>query len=282
MKIVLAQNIGFCGGVAKAVTTAEKAAEKYGEVQMLGDIVHNYLVVKDLEKKGIHVVKNIEEIDKNKPLLLRAHGTALDLEKKLLTEGYFVIDATCPLVKEIHTKAQELEQEGRQVIIIGDHGHDEVTGIQSRLKNPLIVQTPDEAKKLSYFHKIGIVVQSTQFLTNVQDIVAILSAKCTDLHFVNTLCQPTKSRQAQVVELAKNNELVLIVGSKTSANTQRLAEIARQINPNTYRINSVADLNPDWFQDVDSVGISGGASTPGTVVESIKKSIEKICKNLLN
>lgn len=282
MKIQLAKNIGFCGGVARAIKKAEEAAEKYGEVQMLGDIVHNKIVVKNLQAKGVKVVEDIEAVDKTKPLLLRAHGTALELEKQLRDEGYFIIDATCPLVKDIHEEAVELENEGRQVVIIGDHGHDEVVGIQSYLKQPVVVNSLAEAQLIDCFEKIGVVVQSTQFIDDVEEIVNALAQKSADLRFVNTICRPTKLRQQQIQELAENNDLVLIVGSQTSANTKRLAQIALEINPKSRQIESGKDLEHKWFQNVSSVGISGGASTPDYVIESIKKSVQKISESLLN
>ncbi len=282
MKIELANNIGFCGGVAAAVRKAEQAAKKYGQLQMLGDIVHNEIVVKRLSNAGVKVVKKLDEVDKTKPLLLRAHGTDQKLEEQLRKEKYFLIDATCPLVKEIHQEAEVLESEGRKVIIIGDHGHDEVLGIQSRLEEPLIVSSVTEAEKLPVIKKVGIVVQSTQFLHTVGNIVAVIAQKCDDLHYVNTICRPTRLRQEQVKELAARNELMLIVGSTTSANTKRLVEIAKTINANTVRIASKEELEQKWFETVASVGISGGASTPEDLIESIKKSVQKISESLLN
>ncbi len=282
MKIELAKNIGFCGGVAGAIKKAEEAAKKYGEVQMLGDIVHNDIVVKQLEKLGVHVIEDLDKIDKSKPLLLRAHGTPQQLEQKLREQNYFIIDATCPLVKEIHKEAIALEKEGRRVIIIGDHGHDEVLGIQSRLSDSMVISNANEAEEIPPIKSAGVVIQSTQFLREAGRIMAELTLKCDDIHFVNTICNPTRQRQKQVKELAQNNQLVLIVGSKTSANTKRLAEISESINYNTIPVETENELEQKWFENVTSVGISGGASTPDYVIESIKKRVQKISENLLN
>ena len=282
MRIEVAKSIGFCSGVARAVKMAEETAKKYGKVQMLGNIVHNNLVINKLAEMHVEVVDKLEDLDKTKPLLLRAHGTKTQLEKQLEEDGYLLVDATCLLVKEIHHKAIDLENEGRRVVIIGDHGHDEVVGIQSKLKDPIVVKSPEEAEDLKFTKKLGVVVQSTQFIQDVGKIVDKLSQKCDDLHYVNTICGPTRMRQKQVKELALNNQLVLIVGSKTSANTVRLAQICKEINFNTIRIESEKDLEQKWFEKVNSVGISGGASTPEYVIDSIKKSVQKISESLLN
>jgi len=282
MRIEVAKSIGFCGGVARAVKMAEETAEKYGKVQMLGDIVHNSLVVNKLAEMHVEVVENQDDLDKTKPLLLRAHGTPIKLEKQLEEEGYLLVDATCPLVKEIHDEAIKLEQEDRRVIIIGDHGHDEVIGIQSRLTNPIIVESIEDAENLDFMKKMGVVIQSTQFIQDVGKIIDVLAQKCDDMHYINTICGPTRIRQKQVKELALNNQLVLIVGSKASANTQRLAQICKEINFNTIQVESDADLEQKWFENVSSVGISGGASTPEYVIDSVKKSVQKISESLLN
>ena len=204
------------------------------------------------------------------------------MEQKLQDTGYFIIDATCPLVKEIHRQAIALEKEGRRVIIIGDHGHDEVLGIQSRLTDSIVISSASEAEEIPVIKKAGIVLQSTQFLREAGRIMAELTLKCDDIHFINTICNPTKQRQKQVKELAQKNQLVLIVGSKTSANTKRLAEISESINYNTISIETEDELEQKWFENVTSIGISGGASTPDYVIESIKERVQKISESLLN
>ncbi|MBN2279827.1 MAG: 4-hydroxy-3-methylbut-2-enyl diphosphate reductase [Candidatus Marinimicrobia bacterium] len=282
VRIEVAKSIGFCSGVTRAVKIAEETAARYGSVQMLGDIVHNKIVVEKLKEQHVEVVDDPQKLDRSKPLLLRAHGTILEVENQLRQQGYFLIDATCPLVKEIHREAIKLENEGRRVIIIGDHGHDEVLGIESRLKNPVVIYTADEAEKLSFEKQYGVVVQSTQSIQDVGKILEVIAQKCDDLHFVNTICGPTRMRQKQVKELALNNQLVLIVGSSSSANTLRLLRICKDINFNTIQIETEKELQKQWFETVNSVGISGGASTPEYVVDAVKKSVQKIFESLLN
>ena len=148
MKILIAQDAGYCFGVRDAVNLAYDAAEKYGDVYMLGDIVHNENVVNDLNRTGAKVVKSIDDIPDNKPVLFRAHGTTNELWNDAKTRDMNIIDATCPLVHEIHKEVRDLYKDKRQIIVIGDHGHDEVVAIANQVPNTIIIATPQEAKKI--------------------------------------------------------------------------------------------------------------------------------------
>ena len=168
-----------------------------------------------------------------------------------------IIDATCPLVHEIHHEVKALHEVGKKIIIIGDHGHDEVIGIASQIPDPIIVATVEEAEELRKTKKAGIVTQSTQTIENVQDIINILMTKVFDLRFVNTICFPTKRNQEQIKELSEVTDLMIIIGSFTSANSKRLAELSSQRNKNTFQVTCAAEINSSWFKDdVNSVGIS--------------------------
>ena len=174
MKIILAKGSGYCFGVRDAVKSAYDMSEKYGEVYMLGDIVHNESVVNDLEEKGVKVVDKLDQIPKDKPVLFRAHGTSKSVWKEAEEKKMNIIDATCPLVHEIHRDVKELEADGRKIIIIGDHGHDEVIGIASQVENAVIISNIEEANAFRKTKKAGIVSQSTQTIENVQEIINIL------------------------------------------------------------------------------------------------------------
>lgn len=280
MKITVAKDAGYCFGVRDAVNLAYENADNEGEVYMLGHIVHNERVVNDLSQLGTRVVDDLDSIPEDAPVLFRAHGTASDVWEDAESKGMNIIDATCPLVREIHNEVQSLEKEGRPVIIIGDHGHDEVVGIASRVKDPIIVATPDEAQKLRKMKKAGVVSQSTQTIENVQKIINILMTKVYDLHFVNTICFPTKRNQEQIKELARESDVMIIIGSFTSANSKRLTELAREINQNTYQVNSSDEIDPSWFSAAESVGISAGASTPDYLIDEVRKAIEDISKDV--
>mgnify|MGYP001462924637 FL=1 len=274
MKIFVAKDAGYCFGVRDAVSLAHTTAEEYGNVYMLGDIVHNENVVEKLKKVGTKVVQSLEEIPADKPVLLRAHGTATDVWQKAKEKNMKIIDATCPLVQEIHDEVSKLEKEDRQIIIIGDHGHDEVIGIASQVVDPIVLENPEEAKEIKKMKKAGIVSQSTQTIENVQEIINILMTKIFDLRFVNTICFPTKRNQSQVKELADLCDLVLIIGSFTSANSKRLSQLSSLRNSNSHQITGVKDICSDWFLNVESVGISAGASTPDNLIEEVVEFVK--------
>lgn len=273
LTINIAKGAGFCMGVRRAIENAKKAGKQYGKVAMLGDIVHNEGVVRELETDGIVVYDDLSQIPPEMPVILRSHGTRADLRQRAHSMGLTIIDATCPLVKEIHAAAKELESEGRKVIIIGDHGHDEVEAIAGEVTDPLVIADEAEADAISKIRQAGVVIQSTQFRENVYAILKKLIWKINDLRIINTICKPTRDRQAQIRELASENDVMLIVGSFTSANTKRLTRIAKSINSRSYQIRGPVDIQPDWFKGAKSVGISAGASTPDEIVREVADKI---------
>ena len=276
MKILVAKDAGYCFGVRDAVNLAKKSGGEYDSVYMLGDIVHNERVVSDLEKSGSVVVNNLDEIPEDKPVLFRAHGTDPKVWKEAQKKKLNIIDATCPLVTEIHEEIKILESENRKTIIIGDHGHDEVMGIAAQVKKPIIISNVDEAKKIGRLRKAGVVSQSTQMIENVQEIVSILMEKVYDLRFVNTICYPTRKNHTQIKELANISDVMVIIGSFTSANSKRLTELAKQRNENSYQVVDENDIKEEWFKGVDTVGISAGASTPDNIISNVIEKINSI------
>ena len=277
MKIILAKDAGYCFGVRDAVNSAYDTSKEYGEVYMLGDIVHNESVVEDLEKNGVKVVSNLNQVPDDKPVLFRAHGTAKEVWKDAEKNKMNIIDATCPLVHEIHKEVKQLDKEGRKIIIIGDHGHDEVIGIASQVQGAIIISTVEEAEKLKKTKKAGIVSQSTQTIENVQDIINILMTKVFDLRFVNTICFPTKRNQEQIKELSEIVDLMIIIGSFTSANSKRLTQLSLERNKNTYQVTNATEIDVSWFKkNINSVGISAGASTPDWIIDSVVKKVKDV------
>ena len=277
MKIILAKSAGYCFGVRDAVNAAYDVSKEYGEVYMLGDIVHNENVVADLEKKGVKVVEKLEEIPEDKPVLFRAHGTPKDVWKDAEDKKMNIIDATCPLVHDIHREVKELYAEGRKIIIIGDHGHDEVIGIASQVDDPIIIASIEEAQKLRKTKKAGVVSQSTQAIENVQDIISILMTKVVDLRFINTICFPTKRNHEQIKELSTVTDMILIIGSFKSANSKRLTELSLERNKNTYQVTNPAEIDLSWFKsNINSVGISAGASTPDWIISAVIKKVKEL------
>ena len=276
MKILLAKDAGYCFGVRDAVNLAYDTADKDGDVYMLGHIVHNENVVKDLDSAGAKVVDSLENIPKDKPVLFRAHGTSVETWDNANKKNMNIIDATCPLVLEIHDEVKKLEAEGRKIIIVGDHGHDDVKGIASQVKDPIIVSSSKEASTLRKYKRAGVLSQSTQTIENVQEIINIIMTKVFDLRFVNTICFPTKRNQTQIKELAKQCDLMVVIGSFTSANSKRLTALAKERNDKSYQVTNADEINPNWFKEVEIVGVSAGASTPDKIINDVLEKIKKI------
>lgn len=276
MKIFLAKDAGYCFGVRDAVNLAYDTAKNHGDVYMLGTIVHNERVIDDLSKAGAKVVNSIDDVPKDKPLLFRAHGTSPELWDKAKKNNLKLIDGTCPLVTEIHHEIQKLDEEGRKIIIIGDHGHDEVVAIAAQVERSMIIANVEEAKKLRKMKRAGVVSQSTQMIENVQDIMSVLMEKVFDLRFVNTICFPTRRNHEQIKELSLHCDVMIVIGSYTSANSKRLTQLALERNKRTYQVTASDELDESWFDNCETVGISAGASTPDETINEVVSRIKEI------
>lgn len=278
MKINLAKSAGFCFGVKRALDIAFKTIGSQVRVYMLGDIVHNEEVIRKIEKSGIKKIKQLNR-GKNNALLLRAHGTGVNVIARARRMGYSIVDATCPMVKEIHKIAKDMQKKGYKIIIIGDKKHDEVHGIIGQLKSKAMVidglrSIPLEAIK--QIKKAAVVVQSTQNIENTLKIVDALKPHINELKFFNTICRPTMIKQQEIKKMPLENDVVIIIGSKTSANTKRLYEIAKSLNKKSYWIQSKKEIKPEWFKGSKKVGITAGASTPDTTIKEIVEYIKAI------
>ena len=280
MKVTIAKSAGFCFGVKRAIEVAFQSVTHGKRVEMLGDIVHNNDVVSKINNAGIKTVSKLRN-GKNKILLIRAHGAALKTFEKAKKLGYEVIDATCPMVKEIHHIVSKKEKDGYAIIIIGDKKHDEVQGIVGQLKSRAVVvdsRHPLPVSRLKKMKKAAVVVQSTQNIDRVLPLVEELKKYIHDLEFCNTICQPTRVKQKEIRSMPIENDLILVIGSKHSANTKRLYEISSSLNKNTHWIESLHELNSKWFKGIHSVGITAGASTPQEVTMLIAEKVKKIFK----
>ena len=278
MKILLAKDAGYCFGVRDAVNLAYDTAEQNGDVYMLGHIVHNENVVQDLDSAGAKVINSLDDVPEDKPILFRAHGTPVETWDDAYTKQINIVDATCPLVLEIHVEVKKLESEGRRIIIIGDHGHDEVVGIASQVKDAIIVSSPEEAQALRKTKRAGVVSQSTQTIENVQEIINIIMTKVFDLRFVNTICYPTKRNQSQIKELANQCDVMIVIGSFTSANSKRLTALAKERNAHSFQVTCADEIDAVWLKDAETVGVSAGASTPDKIIDEVLTKIKEIGK----
>jgi 4-hydroxy-3-methylbut-2-enyl diphosphate reductase len=173
-------------------------------------------------------------------------------------------------------EVKKLESEGRRIIIIGDHGHDEVVGIASQVKDAIIVSSPEEAQALRKTKRAGVVSQSTQTIENVQEIINIIMTKVFDLRFVNTICYPTKRNQSQIKELANQCDVMIVIGSFTSANSKRLTALAKERNAHSFQVTCADEIDAVWFKDAETVGVSAGASTPDKIIDEVLTKIKEI------
>ena len=280
MKVIFAKHIGFCWGVKRAITIAEKSLKKDPKpIQFLGPLVHNEKVIERLKKLGGKFIppSNLESGIKSGTLILRAHGEIVDLKK---TEKKIIIrDTTCPLVKNAQLKAQNLFKDGYQVIIIGDKGHPEVKGIKGRTEGQaLVLENESQAKSLPKFKKMGVVSQTTQDLNKVNEILKILKNKAKKFKWVNTVCPEVVFRQKELSKISKKADGILVIGSRSSANTRRLAEIVKKVKKPIWWINSLAELKKINFKDISSLGVVSGTSAPDWEIKKIKKWLEEKVK----
>jgi len=280
MRINLAKSAGFCFGVRRAIKIALDSAGTKDSIEMLEDIVHNENVVRDIRSKGIKKVKRLAE-GKQKALLIQAHGIAFDKLKQARKLNYAIIDATCPRVKEIHKIAVEKEKDKYRIIILGDRRHVEVQGIVGQLKNrPLIIENINRipVMKLKGIKKACLIAQSTQNTRQTQRIAGILKELIRNIKICNTICNNTVRKQNELRGMSKNNDVMIIIGSKTSANTKRLYEISHSINKRTFWVQSAKDLRKGWLKGCASVGLTAGASTPDYTTRGVISSLKQMNK----
>ncbi|MBI1871686.1 MAG: 4-hydroxy-3-methylbut-2-enyl diphosphate reductase [Chlamydiae bacterium] len=279
-QINIARHGGFCFGVKLAVNAALKASGEHDNVVMLGDIVHNEHVVQKIDNAGVKVVEDLEGTPKG-TLLLRAHGSTPQVYDDAKRLGFNILDATCPLVLEIHEIVRELDKEGFQIVVIGDHGHDEVRGIAAQVKNAIVISKPEEVPQAipRRIKKLGVVTQSTQNIDNVKRVIAELSARVGELKFVDTICGPTKAYQREIRHLPLENDVMIIVGSFKSANTCRLTEISLSLNPRSHQVESPEDVKLEWFQNARTIGVSAGASTPDWIIQEVVNRLKELTQS---
>lgn len=275
-QIQIASEAGACYGVERALQMVESAAdEASGRVCTLGPLIHNPAVVKGLERKGVGVVGSPGEAA-GATLLLRTHGVTPDEEARARALCSEVLDATCPFVKKVHLAAERLAAEGYRVVVVGEAGHPEVEATLPHAPGAVVVGSVAEAAALPPCKKIGVVVQTTARRALLAEVVGELLGHAEEVRVVNTICEATSGHQAACAELAARADAMVVIGGRISANTTRLAEIAAQACPNTHHIESAAELDPSWFEGAGLIGITAGASTPASQIESVRVAIESL------
>lgn len=273
MKIVIAKNIGFCTGVRRALEIAKNSLKIDPKpVQFLGEIIHNEKIVNGIKEKGGKFISDPREA-KSGTLIIRAHGSS----PFPLLKNVSVRDATCPLVKRAQESAKKLAKEGYEVVIIGEKKHPEVEGIRGNIKNKaIVIENETEARKIKWFKKLGVISQTTQGIDKTERILKILKNKSAELKWINTLCPQVLLRQKNLLEIIKKVDGILVIGSKTSANTQRLARIAKKSKKPVWRINSLEELKKLKLKNSLKLGVVSGTSAPDWIVKEIKNYLEEL------
>lgn len=268
IEIEVARYAGVCYGVERALGMAEKAADEARKpVNTLGPLIHNPLVVNDLERIGVGTASNVCEVEEG-TLIIRAHGVVPSVVEDARVRGLDVLDATCPYVKKVHNAAERLVREGYQLIVVGESGHPEVEGIMGHAGDDAhVVSVPGDLDAIDLSRKVGVVVQTTQTPGALADVVAELSKRTMDLRVINTICSATQERQDSAAELARRVDAMIVVGGKNSGNTRRLAEICTAACPKTHHIEDASEIEATWFDGVSHIGVTAGASTPASHIE---------------
>ncbi len=284
MEVKLAECAGFCFGVKRAVDTVYEQIETGKTIYTYGPIVHNEEVVKELEEKGVRVIENKEELlamepatdEKQSLVIIRAHGVPREIHDILEQKNFECVDATCPFVKKIHRIVEKESKAGKHIIIIGNPKHPEVEGIMGWCEGPVtVLETPEEAIEFTpnEDEKICIVSQTTYNYNKFQYIVEIFQKKGYNDSVVNTICNATEERQQSAQTLAKEADVMIVIGGKHSSNTRKLYEICSKECAYTYFIQTLDDLHLDLPKAVRLVGITAGASTPNKLIEEVQNYV---------
>lgn len=282
MKVIKAKTAGFCFGVKRAVDTVYKQVEKCeGPIYTYGPIIHNEEVIKDMEKHGVQVLRDEDELDAitGGTVIIRSHGVEKRIYDKLIAKNIRIVDATCPFVKKIHNIVQRESQNGKYIIIIGDPKHPEVEGIRGWAGERIsVIQNAEDVKNLSAKEgeRICIVSQTTFNYNKFQELVEIISEKRYDVSVLNTICNATKERQTEARNIAEEVDAMIVIGDKHSSNTQKLFEICAKACKDTYYIQTLGDLDLNQLRSVETVGITAGASTPNNIIEEVQNNVRII------
>ncbi|HMC67261.1 MAG TPA: 4-hydroxy-3-methylbut-2-enyl diphosphate reductase [Gemmataceae bacterium] len=276
MEVRLAEHYGMCFGVRDAVDLALRVTRQ-GPLTILGDLVHNPDVVAQMDAAGAQRAHYPDEVQ-TRAVMLTAHGTADRVKRELRSQGLQVHDATCPLVKRVHLALDRLVAEGRHPVVVGQAGHVEVRGLVGDFAEYTIILNEEDIEQLASRPRLGIVAQTTQPLDHVLHLVEAIRRRFpdSDIRFIDTVCQPTKDRQEALRRLATECDAIVVVGGPDSNNSRKLTELARKLGRPAYQVASAAELRPEWFENIDIVGVTAGTSTPERIVNEVCTWLESL------
>ena len=279
MKILKAKHAGFCFGVKRAINMAfEIAGERSNGVVTLGPIIHNPQMIEQLKTAGIPYIDKISELDSLggvNTVIIRTHGIPRKEMDALSDRGVEIIDATCPFVKKAQDYARLLDENGYNVVILGDSEHPEVRGILSFAgENATVVKDISGYPDIS--GRIGIIVQTTKHMDDLKALLPVAIEGAKELRVFNTICNSTDMKLKEVEDLASMVDVMLVVGGRNSSNTTRIASLSRSLSVPTHHIETASEIESEWFKDVDTVGVTAGASTPDWIIDEVTNRIKDI------
>ena len=286
MQIKLANPRGFCAGVDRAIEIVDQAIEAFGApIYVRHEVVHNRTVVEGLRDKGAIFIEDVCEVPEGSYLIFSAHGVSKQVQQESKNRNLTVFDATCPLVTKVHIQVAKHAKAGREVILIGHAGHPEVEGTMGQYEKlaesggMYLVETPEDVKnlKVNNPNDLAYVTQTTLSMTDTQIMVDALHKYLPNIQEQkkDDICYATQNRQDAVHDLAETTDVILVVGSPNSSNSNRLREIAEQLGKNAYLIDTAADMQKSWFTDVNAVGVTAGASAPEVLVQAVISQLKQ-------
>ncbi|MBT3756632.1 MAG: 4-hydroxy-3-methylbut-2-enyl diphosphate reductase [Candidatus Cloacimonetes bacterium] len=271
MSVRIAKNSGFCFGVKRAIKVALKTSKDNHEIVTLGPIIHNPQMVAKLEQENIIKVDKLEEIE-GRPTIIRSHGVKKEILNKLEQNNIEIINATCPYVSKTQDYAKSLSEDGYELIIMGDRNHPEVKALRSYVdKEVMIVANASELAD-KQFKKVGIISQTTRRVEDLQELVKKIVPQSHEVRVINTICNATTIRQNSTLALAKESDVMIVVGGKNSSNTKMLAKICESF-VKTYHIEVAGEIDKKWLNDKQDIGLTAGASTPDWVIVEVYNKI---------
>ena len=279
--ILLANPRGFCAGVDRAISIVERALEEYGApIYVRHEVVHNKFVVDDLRNKGAIFIEELSDVPEGSTLIYSAHGVSLAVQEEAIRRGFRIFDATCPLVTKVHKQVQRLNEDGYQIIMIGHKGHPEVEGTMGQVREGgmLLVEVVEDVANLVVddVEKLAHVSQTTLSVDETFDIIEALKARFPHIKSPNKedICYATTNRQEAVKKLAADCDIVIVVGSPNSSNSNRLREVAALRGVDAYMVDNASFLQEEWFAGKNHVGVTAGASAPELLVQEVIAQIQ--------
>lgn len=278
MRVEIDPQSGFCFGVVYAIEMAEDYLDTHGDLYCLGDIVHNDKEVKRLEAKGLRIIDHddLHQLQ-DATVLIRAHGEPPETYKTALENNIELIDASCPVVLKLQNRVRHAFNEDRQIVILGKHGHAEVNGLIGQIQeDAIVISSEEEADKLDISKPISLFSQTTKSTQLLYKIKEKLEAKGAEFSFNDTICRQVSNREPQLRKFADQHDVLVFVSGKKSSNGRALHATCQQVNAQSHFISGIEELDPQWFEGVESVGVCGATSTPMWLMEEVASAINRL------